>query len=118
MDMVKRILTKFDGCKENKVKHAKENKVIDLSALPPCCNVLRIHSERANFVAKIWRSSLKNKIDEESFVNQGWDEYDNIRWIDQAFPNDISGIFFDNSYDDEKYDFGSNNEASQDENED
>ena len=54
-------------------KHAEENKVIDLSALPPRRNVLRIHSERANFVAKIWRSSLKNKIDEESFVNHGWD---------------------------------------------
>ena len=43
-------------------KHVKENKVIvDLSALPPCCNVLRIYSERANFIAKKWRSSLKNQ---------------------------------------------------------
>ena len=50
----------------------------------------------ANFVAKVWRSSLKNKIDEESFANHGWDEYGDIRWIDQAFPDDISGIFFDN----------------------
>ena len=50
----------------------------------------------ANFVAKVWRFSLKNKIDEESFAYHGWDEYGDIRWIDQAFPDDISGIFFDN----------------------
>ena len=99
-------------------KHAKENKVIDLSALPPCRNVLRIHSERANFVAKVWRSSLKNKIDEESFANHGWDEYGDIRWINQVFPDEISGVFFDNLYDDEKYDFGSDNEESEDENKD
>ena len=53
-------------------KHAKENKVIDLSALPPCRNVLQIHSKRVNFVAKVLRSALKNKIDEER-------EFHNIR---------------------------------------
>ena len=79
-------------------KHAKENKVIDLSALPPCCNVLRIHSERTNFVAKVWISSMKNNIDKESFANHGWDKHGDqaIWWIDQAFPDDISGIFFNN----------------------
>ena len=96
----------------------KENNVINLSALPPCSNVLRIHSERANFVAKVWRSSLKNKIDEESFVNLGWDEYGNIWWIDQAFPDDTSGIFFENLYDDKKYDFGNKNQESEDKKED
>ena len=99
-------------------KHAKENKVIDLSALPPCRNTLWTHSEMANFVAKVWRFSLKNKIDEESFAYHGWDEYGDIRWIDQAFPDDISGIFFDNLYDYQKYDFGSDNEEIEDENED
>ena len=43
-------------------KHAKENKVIDLSTLPLCCNILRIRSEMENFVAKVWRSSLKSKL--------------------------------------------------------
>ena len=89
-----------------------------MSALPPYRNVFRIHSERANFVAKVWRCSLENKIDEESFANHGCDEYGNIRWIDQEFPDDIRGIFFDNLYDDEKYDFESDNEESEDENED
>ena len=98
-------------------KHAKENKVIDLPALPACRNVLRTHSERADFVAKVWRSSLENKINEESFVNHDWDEYGNIWWIDQAFPDDINGIFVNNLYNDEKYDFWSDNEKNEDENE-
>ena len=56
----------------------------------------------------------KKKIDEKSFANHGWDEYGNIRWIDQPFPDDISGIFFDNLYDNEQYDFGSDNEERDD----
>ena len=78
-------------------KHAKENKVIDLSALPPCRNVLRIHSERAKFITKFCISSMKNNIGKESFANHGWDKHGDqaIRWIDQAF-DDISGIFFNN----------------------
>ena len=103
--------------KETKL-NAKEIKFIDLPALPPCCNVLWIHPERASFVAKVWRSLLKNKIDEEGFASQGWDDYANIQWINQRFPDDISGFFLDNLYDNKKYDFWSNNEESEDENED
>ena len=87
-------------------KHARENKVIDLSALSPCRNVLQIYSERTNFIAKVSRSSLKNKTNEDSFANHGRDGYGNIRWIVQAFPDDISEIFFDNLYDDKRFDFG------------
>ena len=43
-------------------KHAKENLVINLTVLPPCLNVFRIYSERANFVIKVWKSSLKKKL--------------------------------------------------------
>ena len=76
-----------------------------------------MHSEK-NFVAKVWRS-LKNKIDEVSSANHGWNEYGMTfsglteHW---AFPHDISGVFFDNLYDDEQFDFGGDNEESEDEN--
>ena len=59
-------------------KKKKKNTVIDLSELPPCRNVLQIHSERANFVAKVWRCSLKNKIDKKSFASHDWDEYGDV----------------------------------------
>ena len=33
-------------------KHRKQNKVINMSALPPCKETLKLHSVRANYVAK------------------------------------------------------------------
>ena len=41
---------------------------------------------------------MKNNIDKESFANHGWDKHGDqaIWWIDQAFPDDISGTFFNN----------------------
>ena len=33
-------------------KHTKQNKVINMSALPPCKETLKLHSVRANYVAK------------------------------------------------------------------
>ena len=35
-------------------KHKRHNKIIDLSLLPPCKSVLRLHSKRANAVAYLW----------------------------------------------------------------
>ena len=38
-------------------KYTKENKIIDMAALPPCSSVLRLHILRANIVAAIWKRS-------------------------------------------------------------
>ena len=108
MDIVKRILTNIKSSMAALSKATcQRNKVIDLSGLPPCPNVLWVHSERTNFVAKIWRSALKNKIYKENLTFHGWDEYGNI-----------SGIFLNNLFNDKQYDFGSDNEESEDENKD
>ena len=39
-------------------KRQKENKIIDMAALPPCENVLHLHSKRANAVAYMWRNAV------------------------------------------------------------
>ena len=36
-------------------KYSKENKIVDLSTLPPCSSVLRLHTMRANLVSFIWK---------------------------------------------------------------
>ena len=36
-------------------KYVKENKIIDMSLLPPCRSVLTLHIKRANFVAAMWK---------------------------------------------------------------
>ena len=36
----------------------------------------------------VWKTKLM-----KSFANDGWDNYGDIWWIDQAFPDDISGTY-------------------------
>ena len=48
----------------SKRKNEQYNKFIDLALLPPCQNVLRLHSKRANFVAYLWEQSLA-KLDDK-----------------------------------------------------
>ena len=38
-------------------KHTQQNKVIDLSLLPPCCSTLKLHVMRYNYVACIWKKT-------------------------------------------------------------
>ena len=38
-------------------KYSNKNKIVDLSLLPPCQSTLKLHSNPANFVAKIWKSA-------------------------------------------------------------
>ena len=52
-------------------KHTKQNKVIDMSALPPCKETLKLHSARENYVAKMCRSSLESNIDASNFSGYG-----------------------------------------------
>ena len=39
-------------------KYTRQNKVVDLSSLPPCNQVLQLHTARANTIAAIWKSSV------------------------------------------------------------
>ena len=52
-------------------KYAKEGKVIDMSLLPPCNSVLTLHNKRANYIAKMCKSSLKNWLDSDDMSENG-----------------------------------------------
>jgi len=39
-------------------KYTKSGKIIDMAMLPPCQSVLIPHSKRANYVSKLWKTSL------------------------------------------------------------
>ena len=58
----------------------KENKMIDMAALPPCKSVLHLYSERANAVAYMWQNEFPN-LEESSWYLNG-----NIQWVDDVFP--------------------------------
>ena len=74
-------------------KHTKQNKVINMSALPPWQKTLKLHSVRANVVAKMQRSSLQSNINAPNFSSYGWDSEGTIEWVHNIFPNDME-IYF------------------------
>ena len=39
-------------------KYWNERKIVDISTLSPCQSVLLLHSNRANYVACVWKRSL------------------------------------------------------------
>ena len=42
-------------------KHQSQNKILDISTLPPCELVLFLHVKRANYIASIWKKSKCSK---------------------------------------------------------
>ena len=82
-------------------KHKRENKIADLSSLPPCQEVLRYHCQRANYVAYIWRHSFQPMIQLEDVENHGWFQSGDIFWFNVAFPDDIKDMLCLDIEDDE-----------------
>ena len=70
----------------------KDNKVVDLSLLPPCKSSLQKHINRANFVARIWRHASQSIIDTETPANHGWLEDLSIDWLTEPYPEDIAEL--------------------------
>ena len=56
----------------------KENKIIDLSLMPPCSSNLRYHIMRANYVAYIFRHAGQLQMDLESPDGHGWNADGNV----------------------------------------
>ena len=55
-------------------KYDNENKIVDLSSLPPCQSVLNLHTSRANFVAKVWKSAGVHQLEFPNLSAHGWTE--------------------------------------------
>ena len=83
-----------------------------MPALAPCKETLKLHSVRANFVAKMKRSSLQSNINARNFSSYGWDAEGTIEWVHNLFPNDMEDIFFDPFFDGDDFKPGSECEES------
>ena len=84
----------------------QDNKLIDLSLLPPCQSKLKLHASRANVFAKIWRSINETNVDIPDATLEGWDENIQIHWLNNAFPENVIDILMDpdlDSVDDDIY---------------
>ena len=71
-------------------KHNHQNKVIDLSVLPPCQSSLFLHIERANYVAAMWKHTNQAMLELPEISNHRWNIDGSINWIIDAFPEDIT----------------------------
>ena len=73
-------------------KYSKDDKVVELALLPPCRLVLLFHAQRANYVAKLWRSSLTSFVEMPPIFENGWNNDSTILWVDDVFPYDVTDI--------------------------
>ena len=80
-------------------KYKSEAKIIDLSLIPPCISVFKLHADRANYVAKIWRSSTTSWMEMPIINNHGWKGNGDIHWVNDIFPDNMEEILWDPSFD-------------------
>ena len=79
-------LEEYNAGRSLKKKQKRHNKIIDLSLLPPCKSVLRLHSKRANAVGYLWGNASNPTVEFLSLTENGWTITSDIDWIEEAFP--------------------------------
>ena len=72
-----------------------------LLKLPPCAQLLKLHCSRANYVSRMWRYAFSLKLDLESSTLHVWNEDLSQKWIEEAYPDNITEILV-KSRDDEE----------------
>lgn len=98
-------------------KLSRNHKAIDISMLPPCCQVLQYHVRRANAIVYIWRHSISPIIELPRLEDNGWTSEGKIYWMDDAFADDAEDLLFneedeDVDEEDDQCFCGSDNESS------
>ena len=93
-------------------KYATQKKVVDLSLLPPCKQVLRLQSARANAIATMWKSSTIPETNLSEIINIGWYFDMSIQWTENQFPENLTDMLLDS--DDDGIDMGIDEESEDD----
>ena len=88
-------------------KHTKQNKVIDMPALSPCKETLKLHSARENYVAKNVEIVFAKQYGcAPSFSGRSLDSEGTIEWVHNPFPSNMNAIFFDTLFDEDDCESG------------
>ena len=77
-------------------KVSKNKRAPDISLLPPCKQVLRLHASRAMYVANMWRLTSVAWIDLPNITDYGWETDGSPVWIITAFPDDVTELLVTN----------------------
>ena len=63
---------------------------------------MELHCKPANFIAKMWRDASNPTLLSDNLVMHGWlPVMNNIEWIKEAYPSDISELIFDTDVEDD-----------------
>ena len=57
-----------------------------------------LHFEKANYVAKIWKSDLNSIVSEPEIYENRWTVIGDIWWIEQIFADNIEDTLIDDEY--------------------
>ena len=82
-----------------KKKYDNEEKTVDMSTLPPCQSVLRLHCERAHFLAALWKRATISQLQNPDPSHYGWNQDKTIMWVDEVFPAEVESILLDPRFD-------------------
>lgn len=96
---------RYDKVKENftvKKSVLSSTHGIDLSQMPPCKQVLKLHMQRANFQTLIWRNAIFNHPDLPTPETNGWVENStgnlDIQWYSENFiPEELQHVLADST---------------------
>ena len=69
--------------------------IIDLSTVPPCKSVLKLHLYRSAYVAHYWKRSKEANLDFLPISDFGWNGDGSVRWIESEYPSDVESILMD-----------------------
>ena len=81
--------------------YEKKNIILDLSLLLPCQEALRLHCKCSCFVVALWKFSIQKQIIAPSPVRYGWEADMSVKWIIEAFPEDIELVLMETKEDPE-----------------
>ena len=103
---------RYDKVRESfsvKKKVLSSTQGIDLSKMPPCKQVLKLHMQRANLQAFIWRNAIFNNPDLPDPETNGWVEdstgHLDIQWYkDNFIPEELQDVLADRTETDEHID--------------
>ena len=80
-------------------KFLKEEKVMDLSLLPPFQSILYLYILHSKYFVRIWKCSLLNVVKCPSIMENSWIKNGEIVWVDDAFPDNIMEILVGEDFD-------------------
>ena len=82
-------------------KYQNQNKIVDMSTLPPGERVLFLHVKRVNYIASIWKKANVAKPALPPIAGHGWNG--SLTWTSEIFPEEVEEILFDDEFDTNDY---------------